>query len=96
MAQYRVDSDELNSAMGAAHTQIEQVRSAATQLTTTLTALESSWTGSGSAAFQSALQEWRSAQLMTEDAINSINQALGLAADHYGSAEANVTRMFAS
>lgn len=94
MAQYRVDSDELAGAVGATHSQIDQVRSAAAQLTATLTALESSWTGQGSAAFQNAVQEWRTAQLTVEDAIASINQALGQAADQYGSAEANVARMF--
>lgn len=96
MAQFRVDSDELSGAMGAAHSQIDQVRSSASQLTSTLTALESSWTGQGSAAFQGAVQEWRTAQLTVEDAITSINQALGLAADQYGSAESNVARMFSA
>lgn len=94
MAQYTVDSDQLVATVGTAQGQIDSVQNAASDLTTTLGALEGSWTGQASVAFQDSVVEWRGVQSAVETAAFNLNQALSMAADHYGSTENDVIRMF--
>lgn len=92
---YTVDADALSTATSTAYLQIEEVQTAAGNLTTTLTTLESSWQGQAAGAFQTSVDEWRGAQVVVEDAIRNLNTALGLAAEHYGVAEEDVLTLFA-
>ena len=94
--QYTVDSEALSTATSTAFVQIEDVQLAAANLTTTLTGIETSWTGQASVAFQSSLEEWRGAQTVVEEAIRSLSGALGVAAEHYGVAEQDVLTMFSA
>ena len=91
---YTVDSDALSTATATAFVQIDDVQLAAASLTTTLTDLEAAWTGQAALAFQSALDEWRGAQVIVEEAVRSLSTGLGLAAEHYGVAESDVLQLF--
>lgn len=95
MAKFTVDSDLMSSTMSTAYTEIDAVQQHASQLTTTLTTLESSWQGQGSVAFLTAVEQWRGVQSQVEEAIQQINTALGTAAEHYGTTEGDIIRLFA-
>ncbi|WP_026937269.1 WXG100 family type VII secretion target [Gulosibacter molinativorax] len=95
MAKFTVDSDFMATTMATAYSDIDAVQTHTSQLTTTLTTLESSWSGQASVAFQGAVEQWRGAQSQVEEAIQSINQALGAAADYYGTTESDIIRLFA-
>lgn len=92
---YSVDSEQMAAAVGAAYTEIEQVRVHAASLLAHLTGLQSSWQGEASTAFQGVVERWRATQVQVEEAISEVNRGLGLAAEHYGSAEQDIQRMFA-
>ncbi len=94
MAKFTVDSDQLQSAVGAVRSEIDAVQTHSNQLTTQLNNLEVSWQGQASAAFQSVVEQWRATQKQVEDAINNINTALSSAANYYGTTEQDVIRMF--
>ncbi len=74
---------------------MDSVRAEVAGLMARLNALESSWSGGASAAFQQAVQQWRATQQQVEQVMGSINQALGVAASSYGNVEQDVQRMFA-
>lgn len=95
MHYFLVDSDQLNSAVATTSGHIEQVRSSAHALTSTLTSLESHWKGQGSASFLAAVQKWRTAQISVENAIQELNRALSSAAAHYSNTEQNISSLFA-
>ncbi|KAB1643118.1 WXG100 family type VII secretion target [Gulosibacter chungangensis] len=95
MAKFTVDSDLMSSTMSTAYTEIDAVQTHSAQLTTTLNTLESSWQGQGSLAFLNAVEQWRGVQTQVEEAIQQINTALGAAAEHYGTTEGDVIRLFA-
>lgn len=95
MAKFTVDSDLMSSAMSTAYTEIDAVQTHAAQLTSTLIALEASWQGQASVAFQQVVEQWRGTQAQVEQSIANINQALGSAATHYGNTEGDVIRLFA-
>lgn len=94
MAKFTVDSDQLQSAVGAVRGEIDAVQSHSNQLTTQLNNLEASWQGQASAAFQGVVEQWRATQKQVEATIESINSALSSAANYYGSTEQDVVRMF--
>lgn len=95
MAKFTVDSDLMSSTMATAYTEIDAVQTHTQQLTTILTTLESSWQGQASIAFQGVVEQWRGTQTQVETAIANVNQALGAAAEHYGTTEGDIIRLFA-
>lgn len=95
MAKFTVDSDLMTSTMATAYTEIDAVQTHTAQLTTTLNTLEATWQGQAAVAFQEVVEQWRGTQSQVETAIANINQALGAAAEHYGTTEGDVIRLFA-
>ncbi|GAA3760179.1 hypothetical protein GCM10022240_10960 [Microbacterium kribbense] len=87
MAVYSVDSDAVLSATAAVRGTIDRVQSDTHAMLAQLTQLQSSWTGSASAAFGVVVDQWRATQHQVEEALASINQALAAAGAQYAQAE---------
>lgn len=94
MTRYHIDSDAVLQATQQAKATISRVQSDIQQLTASLQALQSSWSGQASMAFQSVLGEWRTTQHQVEAQLLSITDALGHAATHYVELEHANTRLF--
>jgi len=94
MTTYHVDSDAVRQATEHANATIARVQTDMQQLTSHLQALQSSWSGQASNAFQSVLAEWRNTQLAVEGQLLQITQSLGYAAQHYADMEVENARLF--
>lgn len=95
MAQFVVDSDTIATKSLQAQGHIERLTGEVNGMTSTLTDLQNSWTGTASASFQEAFRSWRAAQAHMEQAMAQINQALSAAGNQYAETEAANARMFA-
>ncbi|MFD5226659.1 WXG100 family type VII secretion target [Microbacterium sp. NPDC058342] len=94
MSVFTVDTDAVHAAHGAARSTMERLQADSTALMAQLTQLQSSWTGSASAAFQQCSEQWRSAQVHVEQALASIGTALGSAASQYADADQYSASLF--
>ncbi len=94
MTQYHVDAQEIASASALAARSADDIRTQVAAMMRHLIALESTWQGGAAAAFADALQQWRSAQMHVETALDGITAALSGAADRYVDAEQTVARLF--
>jgi WXG100 family type VII secretion target len=72
----------------------EQIEGLIGQLQATATSVSGEWTGSASAAFESAMGEWRSAAANIQAAATQIGQATMQAGTNYADTEAANTSMF--
>ncbi|MFC4139795.1 MULTISPECIES: WXG100 family type VII secretion target [unclassified Microbacterium] len=94
MSVFTVDTDAVQAANGATRATIERLQSESAALMSQLTQLQSSWTGSASAAFQQCSEQWRGAQLHVEQVLASIGTALGSAAAQYADADQYSANLF--
>jgi 6 kDa early secretory antigenic target len=94
MPAFSVDSDAVLSATGAMRGTMDRVHADTAAMLGLLTQLQGSWTGAASTAFQSALEQWRAAQVQVEDALGAINAALSAAGTQYADAEAATVGLF--
>lgn len=94
MAQFVVDSDTIAVTSQQAQGHIERLTGEVNGMTSTLTDLQNSWTGTASVNFQEAFRSWRAAQAQMEQAMAHINQALSAAGNQYAETEAANARMF--
>jgi 6 kDa early secretory antigenic target len=95
MTSYQVDSDAVMTTTGAARASISRIQSEVSGLGGQLTGLQSTWTGQASAAFQSAVMDWRSTQQRVEEVLTALAHALAQAGQQYADIEAANTRLFA-
>jgi WXG100 family type VII secretion target len=94
MSVFTVDTDAVRSAEAAAVATMERLRTESTTLTAQLTQLQSSWTGSASAAFQSCVEQWRGTALQVEQSLESLGSSLGGAATQYADADLYSASLF--
>ncbi|MGB4137140.1 MAG: WXG100 family type VII secretion target [Microbacterium sp.] len=94
MSVFTVDTDAVHAAHGAARATMERLQAESTALMAQLTQLQTTWTGSASAAFQNCSEQWRGAQLHVEQVLASIGTALGAAATQYADADAYSAGLF--
>lgn len=94
MTSYQIDSDALNAASSSIHGTMGRVTAEVSGLMAQLTALQSSWTGRASAAFQTTIADWRAVQQRVEETMTAINQALARAAEQYSAVEETNTGIF--
>jgi early secretory antigenic target protein ESAT-6 len=94
MTQYQVDSDAVATATGAVRGSIGRLTAECSGMYNQLTALQSSWTGGASAAFQTVVTDWKTTQQRVEEALTTINNALNIAGQQYADTEAANARMF--
>ncbi|MGF3053208.1 WXG100 family type VII secretion target [Microbacterium sp. YY-03] len=87
MAIFAVDSDAVVSATATARATAERVRTDVASLVANLQALQGSWSGSASIAFQEILEMWRGTQREVDSALDRVNLALDSAARQYSDAE---------
>lgn len=94
MSVFTVDTDAVQAAHGAARATMERLQGESTALMAQLTQLQSSWTGSASAAFQQCSEQWRGAQMHLEQVLASISTALASAANQYAEADQYSANLF--
>lgn len=94
MSVFTVDTDAVFSATGAARATMERLQSESTSLMAQLNQLQSCWTGTASAAFQSCSEQWRAAQQHVEQALETISVALASAASQYADADQYSASLF--
>jgi len=94
MVQFNVDSQQVAQGALAARRHGDAIRGEVQSLTTLLTHMEGSWHGAASAAFQSALGQWRATQQQVEDSLGALATALDTAAQQYADVENINTTMF--
>ncbi|MDO5749821.1 MAG: WXG100 family type VII secretion target [Rothia sp. (in: high G+C Gram-positive bacteria)] len=94
MAQFTVDSEIIAAKSAQARAQVEAISSEVTAMTASLQDLQSSWTGSASANFQSVLDNWHGTQRRVEESIAQINLALDKAGTTYSDTEMSNASMF--
>lgn len=87
MAVFSVDSDAVLTSTTAVRGTIDRLQAESAAMLSQLTALQSSWTGAASIAFQGTVDQWRATQRQVEDALGSINHALATAGRQYADAE---------
>lgn len=91
---FSVDSDAIGVTQVATSASIERVRAEVSTLLANLMALQNSWMGQASSAFQQQVDDWRVTQRMVEDALSGINVALQLTAHAYADTERTVMGVF--
>ena len=71
------------------------IRSEVAQMMAHLTALQGSWGGQASGAFQSLMAEWRATAQQVEESLGHITQGLTAVGQSYEEVELSNLRMFA-
>lgn len=94
MANFMVDSVELDTAVAGTITSMENLRMEVSGMLARLEGLQASWTGGASSSFQLVVEDWRMTQTRVEDSMTLINGALGTASQSYASVESDVQAMF--
>jgi early secretory antigenic target protein ESAT-6 len=94
MAVFSVDSDAVLSSTAAVRGTIDRLHAESASMLAQLTQLQSTWTGSASAAFHGVVEQWRVTQRQVEDSLTSINTALSAAGRQYADAEMATTSLF--
>lgn len=94
MTRFQVDSEAAAGVAASMRGTIERVRSECAALHAQLSELQSSWTGSASAAFQGVVGEWRSTQQRVEESLTSINTALDRSVQSYVDVEQQNAALF--
>ncbi|MET4098159.1 early secretory antigenic target protein ESAT-6 [Agrococcus sp. UYP10] len=94
MSRYGVDADALHGAHVGVRGTGSRVQSEVAAMLAQLQALQESWTGQASVAFQALLQEWRATQQRVDESLANINEALAAAGRQYDEVEAGNARLF--
>ena len=94
MTVFHVDSEQVQAATQSTQASIAQVQAEVGALMGRLTALQQSWTGQASTAFQGAVADWRTTQVQVEERLAALSHALGIAATQYADAEQANARLF--
>ncbi|MCR2762521.1 WXG100 family type VII secretion target [Microbacterium sp. zg.B48] len=94
MAVFSVDSDAVLATTAAVRGTIDRLQGETQAMLTQLTQLQTSWTGSASAAFATVIDQWRATQRQVEDSLTSINTALSAAGRQYADAEQATMSLF--
>ena len=94
MAQYQVDSEQIQSSSAAVRSSIEQFRQAVQGMYANLEGLNSVWSGSASAQFAGVIRQWRAAQQQMDASLEAIGMSLTQASNVYADAEAQASRLF--
>lgn len=94
MTAFTVDTDAVLTATNTARATAERIQAECAAMMSHLVQLQSSWSGSAAASFQTCVEQWRTAQVQLEQALTSISTALGSAANHYAETEQFTANLF--
>ncbi|MDR2380029.1 MAG: WXG100 family type VII secretion target [Bifidobacteriaceae bacterium] len=87
MSSFQVNSETLGVVASAANGSIAAIQGEIATLNGQCAELASVWTGSAANAFGAAMEQWRGAQRVVEDALASLSQALNAAGQSYAEVE---------
>lgn len=93
--QLQVDSEAVSVASSQTQACAEEVRNQVSAMMANLVNLQSTWTGTASAAFESLAQQWRATQTVVEDNLRQIGLQLAAASQTYAQAESQAASLFA-
>lgn len=96
MSRYVVDSDAIDAARAAAHGTVGRIQADVAALHAQLQALQDSWSGGASTAFQAVAADWRATQQQVEESLRQITIALQTASQQYVDVESANMRLFAA
>lgn len=96
MSRYVVDADAIHGASIAVRGTATRLQSEVSAMHSQLQALQDSWSGQASVAFQGVVQDWRATQIRVEESLAAINEALAQAGRQYDEVEQGNLRMFAA
>ncbi|QEO15318.1 WXG100 family type VII secretion target [Agromyces intestinalis] len=94
MTVFHVDSEQVRAATQSTQAAVSRVQAEVDALMGRLTALQQSWSGQASTAFQGAVADWRATHAQVEEHLAALSHALGVAATQYVDAEQANTRLF--
>lgn len=94
MAQFQVDSEQIQHAAHAVGTSIQSIRDAVNGMYANLAQLQSVWTGAASSRFNATAAQWRTAQQQMEQSLEAIQSAMQQASTVYIDAEAQASQLF--
>jgi len=94
MTRYQVDSEAVFSTTGLVRGNIARIQAEVAALHGHLSALQASWTGEASSAFQVAFATWKGTETQVEESLAGLNLALGQAGQQYAEIEAANARLF--
>lgn len=94
MTRFQVDSDAVLGAHQNMRACGERIRGEVAAMLGHLGALQASWQGQASAAFQAAMTDWRMLQQQVDEHLTALNTALGAAGQQYAEAEHANTHLF--
>ncbi|WP_430591408.1 WXG100 family type VII secretion target [Humidisolicoccus flavus] len=94
MSRFVVDSDALRATEQQVRGTIARLQADVQAMHSQLQALQESWTGQASSAFQAVVSDWRSTQHRVEESISTITLLLGTAGNNYAEVESGIARMF--
>ncbi|MBS0024432.1 WXG100 family type VII secretion target [Microbacterium paraoxydans] len=94
MTVFTVDTDAVHAAHAATRATMERLRAESSTLMAQLRALQSSWAGAASTAFQGCAEQWQGAQLHVEQVLDGIGTSLGSVATQYADADQYSASLF--
>lgn len=83
MAQYQVDSEQIQSSSAAVNASIQAIRQSVQGMYANLNNLQSVWRGGAATQFNAVAEQWRAAQQQMEQSLESIQHALSQASMLY-------------
>jgi len=95
MAQYQVDSEQIQSSSAAVNASIQAIRQSVQGMYANLNNLQSVWRGGAATQFNAVAEQWRAAQQQMEQSLESIQHALSQASMLYSETEMQASRLFA-
>ena len=94
MAQFQVDSEQIQSSSAAVNASIQAIRQSV-GMYANLNNLQSVWRGGAATQFNAVAEQWRAAQQQMEQSLESIQHALTQASALYAETEMQASRLFA-
>ena len=95
MAQFQVDSEQIQSSSAAVNASIQAIRQSVQGMYANLNNLQSVWRGGAGTQFNAVAEQWRAAQQQMEQSLESIQHALTQASALYAETEMQASRLFA-
>lgn len=87
MSTFQVNSETLSVVASAANSSIAGIQGEIAALNVQVAELASAWSGAAATAFTGAIEQWRGAQRVVEDALAALSRALLTAGQSYADTE---------
>jgi WXG100 family type VII secretion target len=91
---FQVNYETLGTVSAAARGSISAIQSEIGVLNGHVTELASVWTGGAASAFTGAIEQWRAAQRVVEEALEALSHSLATAGQNYAEVEQANTALF--